>query len=161
MGNRNGIGIANNYLKTANQTFTSNATLASILLGNSVAAGDPANGIPIAANQRMKIRYWILFSVGATGGIRFQPVVPAGGTVFGASYKINNTVAPSQTIATAVSSAVVTNALANAGTHWLELDVYVENGATAGTVDLQMAQNTVDVLTLTILAGCTAEVIRL
>ena len=66
---------------------------------------------------------------------------------------LQNTVAPSTTLASQNASAAFTNALANAGTHWLEVNLTVVNGATAGTVDLQMAQNTVDVLTLTVLAG--------
>jgi hypothetical protein len=115
---------------------------------------------PIAANQKQKIRYWIPFTVGATGGVRCQVVVPAGGTAFVASIKLFNTVAPSLTTATQTASAAFTNALANAGTHWLEIEVIVTNGATAGSVDLQAAQNTSDVLTLTVLAGGCAEVIK-
>jgi hypothetical protein len=147
-------GIRVDFRKAANQVFTSNIVLASIGLGGTT-------GIPIAANQRFKVRYWIPFSVGATGGVRAQLAVPAGGTGFIASIRLNNTVAPSATIATQTASAAFTNALANAGTHWLEVEAFVTNGATAGTVDLQMAQNTSDALALTILAGATLEVVKL
>lgn len=155
MANANGLGIRNFYITTADQLFTSNVTLASILLGNTAAP----TGIPIAAGKTVKIRYWVKFTVGATGGVRFQVLVPAGGTIFGLTVRLNNTVAPSQTIAVQQSSAAFTNALANAGTHWLEIELTVVNGTTAGTVDLQMAQNTSDALTLTVLRGGTAEVI--
>lgn len=158
MSNTNGRGIPAFYFKPAAQVIA-DATLISILLGNSVAAGNPANGIPIAALQRVKITYWVKFTVGATGGVRAQVLVPAGGVIFGATIRLNNTVAPSSTIATQQASAAFTNALANAGTHWIEISIYVRNGATAGTVDLQMAQNTTDALTLSILEGATADVV--
>lgn len=131
----------------ANVTFTSNVTLASVGLVS-----------PIAANQIQHLRYWIPFTVGATGGVRAQIVVPAGGSAFIASINLQNTGAPSSTIATQTASAAFTNAAANAGTHWLEIEVTVVNGATAGNVDLQMAQNTSDVLTLTVLKGGCVEV---
>lgn len=113
---------------------------------------------PIAAGERQKVKFWVPFTVGATGGVRAQVVVPAGGTSFLASIKLFNTVAPSLTTASQAASAVFTNAAANAGLHWLEIEVDVRNGATAGNVDLQMAQNTSDALSLTIEAGASAEV---
>jgi hypothetical protein len=152
MANTNGRGILQFFVKTANQVFTSSAALLSIALGG-------ATGIPIAANQRMKITYWVKFTVGATGGIRLQVAVPAGGAIFDATIRLNNTVAPSSTIATQQATAVFTNALANAGTHWVEVSVYIRNGTTAGHVDLQMAQNTSDALSLTVLEGATADVV--
>lgn len=163
MSSPNGKGIRNFFITTADQLFTSNITPASLGLGGSTTntPAQSANGIPIAAGQTKKIRYWVKATVGATGGLRAQVVVPAGGTIFSSSIRLNNTVAPSSTIATQQASAAFTNALANAGTHWLEIEVEVVNGTTAGTVDLQMAQNTSDALTLTILRGATAEVITI
>ncbi len=134
-------GIVNNFVKAANQVIASNA-LVSIGLSAAIAAG-----------QTKKFRWFIPFSVGATGGMGLQVVVPAAGTVFIAAITLNNTVAPSTTIALQVASAAFTNALANAGNHWVEVEVTVVNGATAGTVDLQMRQNTTDALTLTVLRG--------
>ena len=107
----------------------------------------------IAANQTQHIKAWIPVTVGATGGVRAQIVVPAGGTLFEATINLVNTVAPSSTVAIQLASAAFTNALANAGSHWLEIDAYILNGATAGNVDIQMAQNTSDALSLTILKG--------
>jgi len=155
----NGKGIQNFFVTTADKLFTSNVTLDTINLGNIV--GATPSGIPIAAGQTLKVRYWVKFSVGATGGIRAQLVVPAGGTIFGVTIRLNNTVAPSSTIATQQASAAFTNALANAGTHWLEVEALIVNGATAGTVDLQMAQNTSDALALTVLRGATADVTKI
>jgi hypothetical protein len=147
----NTIGRSNTYSVAAAIPIASSAVLQSLNLGGT-------GGIPIKKNQTIKVKYWIKLSVGATGGIRFQIAVPAAGTLFTDSFRINNTVAPAQTIGVQQSSAVVTNALANAGTHWVEITATITNGANAGTVDLQMAQNTSDALTLTILLGSDADV---
>lgn len=116
---------------------------------------------PIGANQVQKLRYWIPFTVGATGGIRAQVVVPAGGTLFQATIKLFNNVAPSLTTSMQTASAAFTNAVANAGDSWLEIEAYIVNGATAGNVDLQIAQNTSDVLTLTVKRGGFVEVTKM
>jgi hypothetical protein len=143
------IGLRTFFLTVANQVITSSAALVSTGLTS-----------PIAANQTQKLRFWVPFSVGATGGVRAQIVVPAGGVIFNATIKLYNSVAPSLTTAVQAASAAFTNALANAGTHWLEIEVTIVNGATAGNVDLQMAQNTSDVLSLTILRGGSCDVVK-
>lgn len=134
-------GIANFFTIAANIVVTSSAALVTTGLK-----------IKIAANQKVKCRWWVKFTVGATGGVRAQIVLPAGATL-SSSIILYNTVAPSITTAVQAASAAFTNALANAGTHWIEIEAEVQNGATAGEIDLQMAQNTSDVLSLTILAG--------
>lgn len=141
-----GRGITNNY-----------SILVDIAIASSIALQTTGLTSPIAANQRQKLKWWVPFTVGATGGIRAQIVVPAGGSAFLATIKLINTVAPSQTVAAQLASAAFTNAAANAGTHWLEIEADIRNGATAGNVDLQVAQNTSDVLTLTIEAGGSLE----
>ncbi len=142
------LGIRTFYKVAANLVITSSAALISTGLLS-----------PIAAGETQSITYWVPFSVGATGGIRLQLVVPAGGTAFIASIKTFNQVVPSLTTVIQTGSAVLTNALANAGTHLLEITVTVVNGATAGNVDLQVAQNTSDPLSLTVLAGGFSSVI--
>jgi len=113
---------------------------------------------PIAAGQTKKFRWWLPISVGAAGGIRLQVTVPAAGTLFNCSIVLNNTVAPSSTLAMQVASAVFTNALANAGNHWVEVEAEVVNGVNAGTVDLVFAQNTSDATPVTLLRGATLDV---
>jgi hypothetical protein len=148
------IGIRNVFRKTADQVITSSAALVTIALGG-------AAGIPIAANQAIHVYYRIPFSVGATGGVRLQITSPAGATTYQNLVMLYNTVAPGLTTAFQASSAAFTNALANAGNHYFILDLYIQNGATAGTVDLQMAQNTSDALSLTVLRGAFAKVVLL
>lgn len=142
-----GIGVKTFYSVAANVAFTSNVTLATVGLKSAIAAG-----------QSQKIRAWVPVTVGATGGIRLQIVVPAGGALFNATIKLFNNVAPSLTTAVQAASAAFTNALANAGTHWVEVEADIVNGATAGFVDLQFAQNTSDVLTATVLKGGSMDV---
>lgn len=112
---------------------------------------------PISANQSQKVRAWVRLSVGATGGVRAIISVPAGGVLLSVTTKLFNTVAPSLT--TFTGNTVFTSALANAGTHWMEIEAIVVNGATAGNVSVQFAQNTSDVLTLTVLRGSSLEVV--
>lgn len=110
---------------------------------------------PIAANEKQFIRVWVPFSVGATGGIRSLVAVPAGGTVLHVSTTLFNTGAG--TVVPFSASTVFTNALANAGTHYLGIQATVQNGATAGSIDVQIAQNTSDALTLTVFNGGTLK----
>lgn len=151
----NTVGIKVTALVTAAVPVTSNATLGAV--GTFFSNLNPT----IAAGQTVHARWWVPFSVGATGGVRCQVVVPAGGVLFNTTIKLYNTVAPSLTTATQAASAAFTNAAANAGTHWLEVETTIVNGATAGNVDLQIAQNTSDVLTLTVLRGAFCDVTKL
>lgn len=145
----NRVGIRTFSTVDANVLFTTNVVLATIGLIS-----------PIAAGQIQKIRAWIPFTVGATGGIRAQIVVPAGGALFNATIKLYNNVAPALTTAAQAASAAFTNALANAGTSWLEIEATIVNGATAGNIDVQMAQNTSDALTLTVLRGGSMDITK-
>jgi hypothetical protein len=142
------IGIRNFFAKVAAQVITSSAALVSTGLTSAIPAG-----------QSQHFRAWIPITVGATGGVRAQVVVPAGGALFNVTIKLFNTVAPSLTTAAQAASAAFTNALANAGTHWLEIEGTIVNGATAGNVDIQIAQNTSDALSLTVLRGASMDVI--
>ncbi len=144
------IGIKNFFIRTADLVIASSAALVTAGLASA-----------IAANQTQVIKYFIPFTVGATGGIRCQVVVPAGGTAFVAGINLINAVTPAVISDLQVASAAFTNALAVAGDHWLEITVTVVNGATAGNVDLQIAQNTSDALALTVLRGACADVTKL
>lgn len=144
------IGIRKIFQVASNTVVTSSTALVTVGLTS-----------PIAANQTQKFRAWIPVTVGATGGLRLQVVVPAGGTLFLATVLLVNTVAPSITSAVQTSSAAFTNALANAGNHFLLVEGDIVNGANAGNIDIQMAQNTSDVNSLTVLKGGALEVVTL
>lgn len=123
-------GIRTIAYKTAASTFTADTTLASVGLTS-----------PIAAGQTQKFRAWIPITVGATGGVKALVSAPAGGALYNVSVKLYNTVAPSLTTAMYLTSTTFTNALANAGDHFLEIEGEIVNGATAGDLDIQLACN--------------------
>jgi hypothetical protein len=140
-------GIRNSYTVAATVSFTSNVTLATVGLTS-----------PIAAGQRQKFRCWVPVTVGAAGGVQAEVVVPAGGTIYEVTFKLFNTIAPSLTTAIQSVAAAFGNALANAGSHWLEIEGVIINGATAGTVDVQFAQNSSNATALQVLRGGSMDV---
>lgn len=118
---------------------------------------------PVAASQTLKVKFWIPFTVGATGGFKFQVVVPAGGTNFTCSLFAFDgiTAAPgSQVGIVQTASAAFANAWAVAGNHMMLIEADVENGATAGTVKLQFACNSA-ANGITVIEGASMEVIKL
>jgi hypothetical protein len=141
------VGIRNIFVLAAPQTFTNNNTLANL---SGVAS-------PIAANQRQIIRIWIPVTTGATGGAQYRVVVPAGGTLFRITTRINNQSATQNTTSTQTSSTAVGNALASPASHFIEATGIIINGATPGFIQVQAAQNTVDANTLTIQQGAFIE----
>ena len=114
--------------------------------------------VPIAANQTLVIKSHLTFSVGAAGGVRLLWTVPAGGTLFNNDVNLSNTVAPATVLATQPTAVAFTNALANAGTHFCDMDTVVVNGSTAGSVTLQFAQNTSDATAVIMFRGSKMEV---
>lgn len=143
------LGLRNYFKTAADVAITSNVVPATIGLAS-----------PIAKNEVQHLRWWVPISVGATGGVRFQIITPAGISYFVASYNIVNTGAATEIRSVDVASAVVTNALANAGNDLICIEATIINGANAGSVDLQIAQNTSDVLTMTVLKGSVLEVVK-
>lgn len=143
-----GLGIRRSFIKTADTVVTNSVVLVTTGLTSAIAASETQN-----------LKWWVPFTVGATGGVRAQVVVPAGGTIFLASILLVDVTGNVITADTQTVSAAFANALAVAATHWLEITATIVNGATAGNIDLQMAQNTADALSLTILRGGFADVI--
>jgi hypothetical protein len=141
------IGIRTCYKVAANVVVTASAALVTTGLTS-----------PIAASGKQKFRCWIPITVGATGGVRLQAVVPAGGSLFEVTIKLFDTITPALTTAIQAASAAFTNALAQAGSHWMEVEGYIENGVTAGNIDIQMACNTA-ANALTVLKGGFMEVV--
>jgi len=134
-------------------------TTADIVVTNSAALITTGLTSPIAANQRQKLRWWIPVTVGATGGVRAQIIVPAAGVVFIETFCLYNNTTSTVIVDTLLASAVIGNALAAANEHWLEIQATIVNGVNAGNVDLQMAQNTADALSLTIRRGASLDVL--
>lgn len=125
------IGIRTIYVTAADQTFTADANYANI-------TGISA---PIAANQRARIRCFIPVTVAAAGGAKARLQVPAGGADYVEAITLQNTVAPATVTAAAATATGLANALANAGTHFFLYEATIQNGATAGNIVLQGAQD--------------------
>lgn len=137
------LGIRQFFRLAADQSITNSAVL--------VAVNDFT--IPVAANQRITLVAKILITVGGAGGVRFLFTAPAVSDAVQVS-QVSNTVAPSITANAQFGAplVVVTNALASAGNHWIDISTSFVTTA-AGNIVLTMAQNTADATPLVIQAN--------
>jgi hypothetical protein len=139
---------------TATQTRTADVALVDV-----IAAGSPATmSVTVAANEVWRIEYDIPITVTGTGGARFQitgPSAPTAVSIRGSYPSIVDTSAERamlwDTAVTAFASDIVAhnasaattqnlyNTSANGGN--VRIVAYVANGANAGTVTLQVGQN--------------------
>lgn len=147
------IGIRKIFKNAANQQVAA-----------SVALVDATGlSVPIAANQTLILRYVLPFSVGATGGFRFNVAVPAGGVSYTASMFAHDgvTAAPGSEFGNVITAAAdFTNAWAVAGNHLCLIEATIVNGATAGNVTLKFACNNA-ANAINILNGAFVEVVVL
>lgn len=113
----------------------------------------------LAASQACHARFFLPFTLGATGGFRFIMGLPGAATTFLANYLVIDTVT-ANTLFDDVQAANVafTNASAVAGQYLLQADMTIINGATAGAVELLFAQNNSTANPITMLAGGYGEV---
>lgn len=144
------LGIVNRFRLLANQPVTASIVLQTIT-GFSYA---------VVAGQRIAYSARLILSVGAAGGVRLQLTGPAAPTLYNVSLLLANTVAPAVVSGMITAPAVLTNALANAGTHFVTLFGSVVPSV-AGTLELQFAQNSSDATPCTMIAGSYFEVVTL
>ncbi len=109
----------------------------------------------VAPKSQWYFKFWIPFSVGATGGVKFQVVTPAAPSIYLLSWKLYQPGAPGTLLDTAVqaASASFANAAAGALNDFMEAELHFVNGTTAGNVTLQFAQNSSVAAALTLLQG--------
>lgn len=147
--NETGVGIRSYAVQTIADTAT-NATLANSDLTTK-----------IAANQEVHIRYSIPFSLSAVNlGARFRITTPSGPAVFNSSLVVYSDADSIVSVSNIVAPADQATALATIGNHLAILDVYVKNGATAGNVVLQFAQNTSNTGNAILLRGAFADIVK-
>jgi len=147
------IGIRKVFITTADQPVAASTALVAV-------TGLP---VPVAANQTVKIRYSIPFSVGAAGGFKFFLDLPAGITAMVAAFEAIDgvTASPGAQVALVQQAAAnFANAWAVAGNHVMNADVTIINGATAGNITLQFACNSA-ANAITVLRGASADVVTL
>ncbi len=116
--------------------------------------------LPIAANAKAHLKVVIAFTVGATGGFRFNVTTPAAPTSTNLSARVCNTVTPGILGAVIVDGSDYANALAVAGTHIIEFDFDIVNGANAGSLSVVFACNSA-ANGITVLKGSTVDAITL
>lgn len=112
---------------------------------------------PIAANERRKIVITGAFTLGATGGFRFNLAVPVGGVVYNVYWQVREETTPAVFEDIQVAAADFTNASAVASNYWLTMTANIINGSTAGNVQLQFAQNNATANAGTLLRGMMIE----
>jgi hypothetical protein len=147
------IGIQTIFKNTANQPVAASTALVAVT----------GLTVPVAANQTVVLDYHIPFSVGATGGFRFNLAVPAGGSKYTASLFAFDgvTAAPGVQVGVVQTAAAdFANAWAVAGNHMLIVKATIVNGATAGSITLQFACNTA-ANAINVLAGASVRVVTL
>ena len=116
--------------------------------------------VPIAANQRIAWKIYGGMTVPATGGWRFTITVPAGGGAFNWNYQISEAVTPTVYENFIFANAAVTDASAVADDYRILMFGSIENGATAGNVVWNFAQNNAQATNLVLKEGLILEVLR-
>lgn len=153
--------------KTATQTLTATTTYADVTATSGNFAFD------ITANSVWRARFVLPFGVSGNGGLKVQLTGPSAPTLVaakGPGYPAYDFAATAATTvfpsATAFSADIFAYNASGAGvgttigSGTLILDVIIVNGANAGTVTLQAAQNTA-AGSATLSAGCFMEAVRL
>jgi hypothetical protein len=130
-------------------------------ISNTVLATIAALSFSVLANTSWRLRFFIPFSTGATGGAKFEVLTPAT-SLYVNTWALYLAGTPGTLADTAVQAApgAFANALAAAATHYMTAETFFTTSA-AGTVGLQFAQNSSVAATLTILPGGTMDVIQL
>lgn len=143
----------NNYHNLAtDQSVTSSTAFVDI---TGAAASVVANGV---YDFEMKLPY----TAGATGDLKFQVVGPANCALnaeFGTPVLTTGTWTVIAGNSSDISSGVGTTA-EGGGTSWVTIRGIIRNGATAGTVKAQFAQNTSNGTATTILGGAFIRLVR-
>lgn len=150
------------FIATTEILSANDAVASSIVPVTIGAAGQPTRPFEVSMGAGVRINWRVeaLFTLGATGGFRFLANGPAAPTTFNASYYIVDLTTPTRFDFGQAAEAAVANASAVASTYKLfAYGTVVANAA--GTFAFQFAQNTSDVLPITILAGAIFRVNQL
>ncbi len=96
----------------------------------------------LAISQRIHFRIYVPFTLGATGGYKFQVVLSQAPALFVNTFIVTDTVTPASIVGYQTSSAAFANALAVAGNHFLNCEGQVVGSATlASVLSFQFACN--------------------
>lgn len=141
--------VGANKVKSALQSVTSSTTL----------VDESALQFGIGPNESWIFTWTLSATFAAAGQIKVAVVTPAGATQLIVAEMLPNAIVPAfATTTTSGSGLALVCALATAGL--VRVVAVVVNGATAGTVKLQFAQNTSDVTATTVTAASALTAVR-
>ena len=145
------IGIRSFLRQLANQTVAASTTL--------VASTNLQ--FLLAANRTAHARFLVPFTLGATGGYKFQIINAATSSAFLFTAMVTDATTPAFNNAVVqTSTAAFANALAVAGNHFLQAELDITQGATGGVISLQFACNSA-ANSIILLAGASMDLIQL
>ena len=130
------IGRWSTVVKMANTNRTNTATL----------AADPDLVVPMLANKSYRIRGTVVIFTSATPDFKYRFTGPAApGTILIRAKHINGLgTAPTDYFEAAYSAADKVFLMSGTAFGYIELDIYINNGANAGNFAFEWAQNTSD-----------------
>lgn len=138
----------------ADQATTGAGTVVPAIIGSAGAGNSPFSyNLPVG-----KRIYWELsglFTLGATGGFRFVADNAGNESNYNAQFAVVDEVTPARFADNQTVQAAFANASAVAGLYSINASGSVTNGTPGGVFSLQFAQNTADVLPITLKAGMT------
>lgn len=115
----------------------------------------------LAANRTAHARFLVPFTLGATGGYKFQIINAQSSSAFLLSAIVTDATTPAFNSATVqTATAPFANALAVAGNHFLAADLDITQGATGGLISLQFACNSA-ANSIILLASASMDLIQL
>lgn len=114
------------------QTVTNSATLVTV----------PQLTLPVGINERVFFRYNLFYTSTATGDLKYRVDVPASPTLYRLFSEEQAADGTAIVCATITSEADDTVLFASGTDGFIRLTGFVQNGATAGDIVFQFAQNT-------------------
>ncbi len=124
-----------------------------------ITVDDASLVIPVLANKSYIIRMRVFFTSGTTPDFKFELVGPASPTrisIFAQSLPPNSTTL-STSMTEAYAGATANIACTTGHDGWIAYEIGLDNGANAGNVSFQWAQNTSDATPAVVYAGSFAE----
>lgn len=109
----------------------------------------------LGASAKAFINFFLMFTVGATGGFRFRFDASAAVSAYNLGWMAIDGVTGTANVESAVIAveADITNAWAVAGSFIFTGSLYVSNSTAANTIKLQFAQNATDATAIQLIAG--------
>lgn len=129
------------------------SSLVPIVIGSTGTGNTPFSYPTLPALKKIYWELTGLFTLGATGGFRFLANAGAGVTAYNAQWTVEENTTPATLRSNQTAEAAFANASAVAATYALKAYGSVINGAAQQGFTLEFAQNTSDLLPITLKAG--------